>query len=176
MANSAGDWGKSDPLAVPELIQEMKRRGHAESVIRKVVYENPLAFFRQCARWQDWPTEAVPRGGQGNGGPHPACEGAGVNFLAIETSCDETAAAVFTDEPRMLANVVASQTDLHARFGGVVPEVAARAHLQRLLPMLDEALRQTGVTLADIGCVAVLNTPGLVGRSWSASARQRCWR
>src|SRR6266702_3420162 len=64
-------------------------------------------------------------------------------FLAIETSCDETAVAVFTEEPRVLANVVASQTDLHARFGGVVPEVAARAHLQRLL--------------------AVMNTPGLVG-------------
>jgi N6-L-threonylcarbamoyladenine synthase len=85
------------------------------------------------------------------------------HFLSIETSCDETAAAVFTDELRVLANVVASQTDLHARFSGVVPEVAARAHLQRLLPVVDEALRQAGVRLADIGCVAVLNTPGLVG-------------
>src|SRR5437773_4484354 len=84
-------------------------------------------------------------------------------FLAIETSCDETAAAVFTDEPRVLANVVASQTDLHARFGGVVPEVAARAHLQRLLPVIDEALRRAEVRLEQIGCVAVLNTPGLVG-------------
>jgi predicted metal-dependent TIM-barrel fold hydrolase len=53
MVNSAGDWGKSDPLAVPEFIQEMKRRGHAESVIRKVVYENPLAFFRQANNWKD---------------------------------------------------------------------------------------------------------------------------
>ncbi len=59
MANSAGDWGKSDPLAVPEMIQEMKRRGHPEAVIRKVVYDNPLAFFRQCVRWQDWPAEEV---------------------------------------------------------------------------------------------------------------------
>src|SRR5207302_6542900 len=84
-------------------------------------------------------------------------------FLSIETSCDETAAAVFTDEPAVLANVVASQTDLHARFGGVVPEVAARAHLQRLLPVIDEALRKAGVRLDQIGCVAVLNTPGLVG-------------
>ena len=84
-------------------------------------------------------------------------------FLAIETSCDETAAAVFTDEPAVLSNVVASQTDLHARFGGVVPEVAARAHLQRLLPVIDEALRQAGVRLDQIGCVAVHNTPGLVG-------------
>jgi N6-L-threonylcarbamoyladenine synthase len=86
-----------------------------------------------------------------------------MNFLALETSCDETAAAVFTDEPRILSSVIASQTDLHARFGGVVPEVAARAHLQRLLPVIDEALRQAGVRLEQIGCVAVLNTPGLVG-------------
>jgi N6-L-threonylcarbamoyladenine synthase len=84
-------------------------------------------------------------------------------FLAIETSCDETAAAVFTEEPRLLANVVASQTELHARFGGVVPEVAARAHLQRLLPVVDEALRRAGIRLEQVGCVAVLNTPGLVG-------------
>ena len=85
------------------------------------------------------------------------------HFLAIEPSCDETAAAVFTDEPAVLANVVASQTDLHARFGGVVPEVAARAHLQRLLPVIDEALRGAGVRLEQIGCIAVHNTPGLVG-------------
>jgi len=84
-------------------------------------------------------------------------------FLAIETSCDETAAAVFTEEPVVLANVIASQTDLHARFGGVVPELAARAHLQRLLPVIDEALRQAGVRLEQIGCVVVHNTPGLVG-------------
>src|SRR5207245_8310808 len=84
-------------------------------------------------------------------------------FLAIETSCDETAAAVFAEEPVVLANVIASQTDLHARFGGVVPEVAARAHLQRLLPVIDEALTQVGIRLDQIGCIAVHNTPGLVG-------------
>ncbi len=84
-------------------------------------------------------------------------------FLAIETSCDETAAAVFDETPTVLSNIVASQTDLHARFGGVVPEVASRAHLRQLLPIIDEALRQAGVTIADIGAVAVMNTPGLVG-------------
>jgi N6-L-threonylcarbamoyladenine synthase len=84
-------------------------------------------------------------------------------FLGIETSCDETAAAVFTEEPAILSSVVASQTDLHAVFGGVVPEVAARAHLQRLLPMIDEALKKAGVSLPQIGCIAVHNTPGLVG-------------
>src|SRR5436190_20144692 len=57
LVNSAGDWGKSNRLAVPEFIQEMKRRGHPEATIRKVVYDNPLAFFRQCLRWQDWPCE-----------------------------------------------------------------------------------------------------------------------
>ena len=85
------------------------------------------------------------------------------HFLAIETSCDETSVAIFADDLRILANVVASQIDLHARFGGVVPEVAARAHLQRLLPTIDEAFRQANLKLADIGCVVVMNSPGLVG-------------
>lgn len=85
------------------------------------------------------------------------------HFLAIETSCDETAAAVFTDELTILSNVVASQTDLHARFGGVVPEIASRAHLRNLLPVIDESVSRAGITLKDIGCIAVHNTPGLVG-------------
>ncbi|MFO0866031.1 MAG: tRNA (adenosine(37)-N6)-threonylcarbamoyltransferase complex transferase subunit TsaD [Gemmataceae bacterium] len=84
-------------------------------------------------------------------------------FLAIETSCDETSVAIFDDQLRIHANVVASQTDLHSRFHGVVPEVAARAHLQRLLPTIDEALQRASIKLADVGAVAVLNTPGLVG-------------
>jgi N6-L-threonylcarbamoyladenine synthase len=89
-------------------------------------------------------------------------------FLGIETSCDETAAAVFRAEadqatPVILSSIIASQNELHARFGGVVPEVAARAHLQRLLPVIDEALRQAGVRLDELGCLCVLNTPGLVG-------------
>jgi N6-L-threonylcarbamoyladenine synthase len=85
------------------------------------------------------------------------------NFLAIETSCDETSVAIFTDELAVRANVVASQIDLHARFGGVVPEVAARAHVQRLLPTMEEALRQAQLKLTDIGCIVVMNSPGLVG-------------
>jgi N6-L-threonylcarbamoyladenine synthase len=84
-------------------------------------------------------------------------------FLALETSCDETAAAVFTDEPRVLSNVVASQNELHARFHGVVPEIAARAHLRNLLPVIDQAIKQANIALQDIGCIAVHNTPGLVG-------------
>jgi predicted metal-dependent TIM-barrel fold hydrolase len=64
MVNSAGDWGKSDPLAVPEFIMEMRRRGHQESIIRKIVHDNPLAFFRQSARWKEPALRAeAPRGG-----------------------------------------------------------------------------------------------------------------
>ena len=85
------------------------------------------------------------------------------HFLALETSCDETAAAVFTDDLRILSNVVASQNELHVRFGGVVPEIASRAHLRNLLPVMDEALARANLKLADIGCIVVHNTPGLVG-------------
>src|SRR5476649_2504702 len=84
-------------------------------------------------------------------------------FLALETSCDETSAAVFTDEPRVLSNVVASQTELHTPFGGVVPEIASRAHLRKIIPVIDDALKRAGVALPEIGCIAVHNTPGLVG-------------
>ena len=97
-------------------------------------------------------------------------------FLGIETSCDETAAAVFTDEPRVLANVIASQTDLHARFGGVVPEVAARAHLRQLLPVIDEALRTADVRLNQIGASRFTTPRAWSVRCWSGSARRRCWR
>jgi N6-L-threonylcarbamoyladenine synthase len=84
-------------------------------------------------------------------------------FLALETSCDETSAAVFTERYEILSNIVASQTDLHARFGGVVPEIAARAHLRNLLPVVEEALQKANVSLQQIGCIAVHNSPGLVG-------------
>src|SRR6516164_4007602 len=89
-------------------------------------------------------------------------------FLAIETSCDETAAAVIEanvtgTDPIIRSSIVASQLDLHARFGGVVPEVAARAHLRLLLPAIDQTLQEAGVELKQINAVAVMNTPGLVG-------------
>ncbi len=85
------------------------------------------------------------------------------HFLALETSCDETAAAVFTDKLQILSSVVASQNELHVRFGGVVPEIASRAHLRNLLPVIDDALANAKLKLTDIGCIAVHNTPGLVG-------------
>jgi N6-L-threonylcarbamoyladenine synthase len=83
--------------------------------------------------------------------------------LGIETSCDETAAAVITEDGRILSNVVASQAELHARFGGVVPEVASRRHLELALPVVREALGRAGATLADLGRVAVTTGPGLIG-------------
>ncbi len=83
--------------------------------------------------------------------------------LGIESSCDETAAAVVEDGRYVLSNVIASQHDLHAEYGGVVPEIASRAHVERLLPVLREAVREAGVSLRDIDAVAVGNRPGLIG-------------
>ncbi len=84
-------------------------------------------------------------------------------ILALETSCDETAAAVVTAGGVVRANVVASQAELHARYGGVVPEVASRRHLELVSPVVREALREAGVTLDDVEQVAVTQGPGLVG-------------
>ena len=86
-----------------------------------------------------------------------------MNLLTIETTCDETAAAIVTDQLEVRASVVASQDELHRRFGGVVPEIASRAHVERILPVIDEALRRAEVSLAEIDAVAVANTPGLAG-------------
>jgi N6-L-threonylcarbamoyladenine synthase len=82
--------------------------------------------------------------------------------LGIETSCDETGVAI-VDDGRVLSNVLGTQVDLHERFGGVVPEVAARAHVRALNPLLDEALEQAGTRFSEIDGVAVTIGPGLVG-------------
>lgn len=86
-----------------------------------------------------------------------------MKILTIETTCDETAAAIITDQLEVLSSVVASQDHLHERFGGVVPEIASRAHVERILPVIDETLRKAGLKLDDINAVAVANTPGLAG-------------
>jgi len=86
-----------------------------------------------------------------------------MHLLAIETTCDETAAAIVTDRLEVKSSVVASQDALHKRFGGVVPEIASRAHLERILPVIDEALQRAGLTLDCLDAVAVANTPGLAG-------------
>ncbi|MEE8170629.1 MAG: tRNA (adenosine(37)-N6)-threonylcarbamoyltransferase complex transferase subunit TsaD [Phycisphaerae bacterium] len=83
--------------------------------------------------------------------------------LGIETSCDETAVALVADGHDVRANSVASQFDLHARFGGVVPEIASRAHVERLNPLIHETLRQAAVTLDDVDAIAVTTRPGLIG-------------
>jgi len=86
-----------------------------------------------------------------------------VNVLGVETSCDETAAAVVEDGRRIRSNVVASQVELHARYGGVVPELASRQHVEAIVPVVEEALAQAGCAWADIGAVAVTIGPGLAG-------------
>jgi N6-L-threonylcarbamoyladenine synthase len=84
-------------------------------------------------------------------------------ILGIETSCDETAAAVVDDDGSVLSSVVSSQADLHARYGGVVPEVASRRHLELVTPVVREALSEAGVALDRVDRVAVTQGPGLVG-------------
>jgi len=84
-------------------------------------------------------------------------------ILGIETSCDETAAAVVTSDGRVLSSLVSSQADLHARYGGVVPEVASRRHLDLVAPVVREALHAAGVSLDRVEYVAVTQGPGLVG-------------
>ncbi len=84
-------------------------------------------------------------------------------ILGIESSCDETSAAVVEDGRRLLSNVVNSQVDIHAAYGGVVPEVAARSHIEVINPVIRQAMQEAGVTWDDIDAIAVANAPGLVG-------------
>ena len=106
-------------------------------------------------------------------------------ILGIETSCDETSAAVVVDGREVRSNLVSSQVDLHAKYGGVVPEIAARAHIERVRPIIEEALEQAGVGCADLDAIAVTVGPGLVGSLLIGvtAARMRarrpwtcCWR
>ncbi len=84
-------------------------------------------------------------------------------ILALETSCDETAAALVTADGHIRANVISSQAELHARFGGVVPEIASRRHLELVLPVVREALAEADASLEDVDTVAVTQGPGLIG-------------
>lgn len=83
--------------------------------------------------------------------------------LAIESSCDETSAAVLRGGREILANIISTQIPVHQKFGGVVPEIASRKHIINIMPVIDECLREAGVTLADIDQIAVTYGPGLVG-------------
>jgi N6-L-threonylcarbamoyladenine synthase len=84
-------------------------------------------------------------------------------ILGIESSCDETAAAVVADGRRVLSNIVASQVDIHRKYGGVVPELASREHLRRIVPVVREALAEARVRLEDLDAIAVTRGPGLIG-------------
>jgi N6-L-threonylcarbamoyladenine synthase len=86
-----------------------------------------------------------------------------MRILGIETSCDETAAAVVENGARIVSNIVASQVDIHARYGGVVPEIASRQHISAIIPVIDEAMSRAQVSWKDIDGVAVTFGPGLAG-------------
>ncbi|MBI4880265.1 MAG: tRNA (adenosine(37)-N6)-threonylcarbamoyltransferase complex transferase subunit TsaD [Planctomycetes bacterium] len=86
-----------------------------------------------------------------------------MKILGIESSCDETAAAVVEDGTRVLSDVVRSQVDIHRRFGGPVPEIASRSHLEVIVPVIEEALSRAGLAASAIDAVAVANRPGLIG-------------
>jgi N6-L-threonylcarbamoyladenine synthase len=86
-----------------------------------------------------------------------------INILAIETSCDETSAAVVQNGVNVLSNVISSQIDLHAKYGGVVPEIASRKHIEKISPVIKESLEEANLTLEEIDAIAVTYGPGLVG-------------
>ena len=84
-------------------------------------------------------------------------------ILGIDTSCDDTAAAVVENGAKIISNIVSSQTDIHKKYGGIVPELASRRHIEMILPVVDEALKGAGAGLEDVSAVAVCHGPGLIG-------------
>ncbi len=84
-------------------------------------------------------------------------------ILGIDTSCDDTAAAVVENGVRIVSNIVSSQTDIHKKYGGIVPELASRRHIEMILPVVDEALKGAGAGLEDVLAIAVCHGPGLIG-------------
>ena len=86
-----------------------------------------------------------------------------VKILAIESSCDETAAAVVRNGREVLSNIISSQIELHKLYGGVVPEIASRKHIEKINQVVEEALEEAGTTLDEIDAIAVTYGPGLVG-------------
>ena len=84
-------------------------------------------------------------------------------ILGIDTSCDDTSASVVENGRKILSNIVSSQSDIHTRYGGIVPELASRRHIEMITPVVDEALKQAEISFADLSAVAVCNGPGLIG-------------
>lgn len=97
-------------------------------------------------------------------------------ILAVETSCDETSVAVVKDGKEVLSNLIASQVETHKAFGGVVPEVASRKHVENVTLMLEEAVRKAGIGLNDLSAIAVTQGRGWSAPCWSASSRPRACR
>ena len=83
--------------------------------------------------------------------------------LGIETSCDETAAAVLKNGNKLLSNVIASQEDIHSKYGGIVPELACRRHIECILPVIEKAIDNADIELDDLSGIAVTKGPGLIG-------------
>ena len=86
-----------------------------------------------------------------------------MKILAFETSCDATSVAIVENGKNVLSNIVSSQINIHKEYGGVVPEIASRHHIENILPVLDEAMEKADCQLKDIDYIAVTNTPGLIG-------------
>jgi len=100
----------------------------------------------------------------------------GVKILGIESSCDETAAAVVVDGRTILSSVVASQIDIHRKYGGVVPELASREHLRQIMPVVREAMAEAGLKFEELDAIGVTQGPGWWGRCCVASLMGRRWR
>ena len=100
-----------------------------------------------------------------------------MRILGIESSCDETAAAVVEDGRRLLSNVINTQIDVHAEYGGVVPELASRDHIQRVLPLLREVLADAQLSMQDLDGIAYTAGPGLIGAlmTGASMARSMAW-
>lgn len=94
-------------------------------------------------------------------------------ILAVESSCDETAVSVVENGRNLRADCIASQIEMHRLYGGVVPEIASRKHIEAIYPLADQALAQANLTRQDIDAVAVTYAPGLIARCWSESILQR---
>ncbi|NIT12733.1 MAG: tRNA (adenosine(37)-N6)-threonylcarbamoyltransferase complex transferase subunit TsaD, partial [Candidatus Dadabacteria bacterium] len=84
-------------------------------------------------------------------------------ILAIESSCDETSASVIKNGTDILSNIVSSQADIHKKYGGVVPEIASRKHVETIIPIINESIEEAGIRLDELGAIAVTNGPGLIG-------------
>ena len=98
-----------------------------------------------------------------------------IYILGIESSCDETAAAVVKNGREVLSNIISSQIVIHRKFGGVVPEIASRKHIENIMPVIDAALREANVSLEQIDAVAVTYGPGLVAHCWWGLALLNRW-